>query len=515
MDLWYGEHNFWHGRLGPAWIAITYVCRYWRSAALNLHEIWSSITPDLSISWSQVMIERSASLPMRIVVIMMGYPGNFLKYFSASKLLLSACRIRTLTLFGLTSDVLGILNSLCSPSPIESLTIWADNYVHRGMPVNLPESMYGGDAPHLRYLTFDAGEYIRAPLWLLAGITHFTHNMCISLYELIDTLEAMPRLEVVCVAKHVDPYDPVGPHNPPPPPRTITLPHLSLLSIRDSIPGSFFALSSCIKGPPTLRRHFFWSVDSETWLKWAWTVTVLQDFIPVDSAPGANDGGLRIAQICRREYGTFEMWSRTYSEKASTAAREDALFLWHVDWSDWSDRGPINFSFPNPSTVFSRVAYIEDLTITPETAIKGAYNAIANTIEAPITIERLMELLTNLTSVKTLRLHRGTHACVSILRALSSSKDPILPHLQRVIVINSAIDSGASARPNGVGGAGAGCSVASRKFVQPNVGAELAEAVSWRSGLEVVLAGCEVDEKTLDALRKEARVYIGHERVYV
>jgi hypothetical protein len=57
--------------------------------------------------------------------------------------------------------------------------------------------------------------------------------------------------------------------------------------------------------------------------------------------------------------------------------------------------------------------------------------------------------------------------------------------------------------------------VASRNFVQANVGPELMGVVNGRSGLEVVLAGCEVDEEMLDALRKRARVYIGYERVYV
>ncbi|KAF8263949.1 hypothetical protein EI94DRAFT_1739580 [Lactarius quietus] len=53
----------------PIWIAITYVCRYWRSAALSLRELWSSITSDLSISWSRAMIERSSPLPMHIDIV--------------------------------------------------------------------------------------------------------------------------------------------------------------------------------------------------------------------------------------------------------------------------------------------------------------------------------------------------------------------------------------------------------------------------------------------------------------
>ena len=62
---------------------------------------------------------------------------------------------------------------------------------------------------------------------------------------------------------------------------------------------------------------------------------------------------------------------------------------------------------------------------------------------------------------------------------------PLLP--QRVFVVHTA----APARWDGIGvaGAGAGSSVASRKFVQVNVDTELVEAVSDRSRLEVVLAG--------------------------
>ncbi len=66
---------------------------------------------------------------------------------------------------------------------------------------------------------------------------------------------------------------------------------------------------------------------------------------------------------------------------------------------------------------------------------------------------------------------------------------PLLP--QRVFVVHTAVHTAAPARWDGIGvaGAGAGSSVASRKFVQVNVDTELVEAVSDRSRLEVVLAG--------------------------
>jgi hypothetical protein len=485
----------------PGWIAITYVCRYWRTAALNLRELWSSITPRLSISWSRTMIERSSPLPMCIKTT------YGLKTLPGSELL-SSSRIRTLHISGYPRDVLELLNNLSSPSPaLESLSL---RFPDRGDHFEIPEALCSGDAPHLRRLTFDSNAYIRVPLWLLTNITHFTNNMCISLDKLFETLKEMPRLEVLCIVRtfgllYRDFTDPR--EHSQLLPRT-KLPCLSLLYIRDRIPNTLSMLYSCIDGPPTLRRHFFWQNDLDMWPSWDWTLSTLQPFVPRDSSLGANDGGLQMAQICRHDCKSFEMWSRTYFERASTASREDALFLLQVEWPS---RNPVDSCFPNLSLYFSNSAYM-DLTISPESGFEGAGTTSKNEADALIIVERWTELLTDLPFVKTLRLHRGSYACILVLRALSASESPILPHLRRVIVFDSAVHFAAPALPDE---AGDGCSVASRNFVQANVGPELVEAVNLRPGLEVVLAGCEVDEELLDTLRKRARVYIGHERVYV
>ncbi|KAF8267422.1 hypothetical protein EI94DRAFT_1325452 [Lactarius quietus] len=105
----------------PDWIAITHVCRYWRSAALGLRELWSSITPGLSISWSQAMMERSAPLPVRIDIRISTSSTDGLHPLAASELLFAASRIRTLRLVGLRTDILRVLDRLRSPSPLESL----------------------------------------------------------------------------------------------------------------------------------------------------------------------------------------------------------------------------------------------------------------------------------------------------------------------------------------------------------------------------------------------------------
>jgi hypothetical protein len=471
----------------------------------------------------QTMIERSAPLPMTIITLINDAPAPLepqgVNPLAASELLsTSGSRIRTLALEGRNADVLNTLNRLCRPSVVESPSLTLLSF---GDSVDLPESLYGGDAPHLRSLTFTSDPYIRAPLWLLANITHFTNNICVSLDDLVETLEAMPQLEVLCVVRifeRPDSTDLYLDKDLPLLPRT-KLPRLSLLSIRDIIPSSFLILSSWIDGPPTLRRHFYLQDDFDL-LEEIWSLTTLLPFIPSDSTLGANDGGLPIAQLCEHEFNSFEMLSRTYSESASTAAREDALFLFQTKWPM---RKILDSCYPHPSLCISGVPYIkdiEDLTIAQETGVDGPVAAYVHQAAVRDILAEWAQLLDEMSSVKTLRLHRGTYVCVSVLRVLSTNLGPmvlkILPHLQRVIVTNSAIHSDALASPDSGREAGARSSVAGRKFVLMNVGPKLLELVKERSGLlEVVLAGCEVEEEMLDDLRKWARVYIGHERVYV
>ncbi|KAH9023097.1 hypothetical protein EDB85DRAFT_1992709 [Lactarius pseudohatsudake] len=524
VDLYVARESL-HSSGRPDWIAITYVCRYWRSAALGQPELWSSITPGFSFSWSQAMVERSAPLPMRINMHIRPFFHGGHESLAASELL-AASKIRSLRLSGHPADVLEVLNRLCSPSPLVSLSLWV---TRMGEPVDLPEAMCHRDTPHLRRLTFETPACIRAPVWLLAGVTHFTTSASVSLHELLLPLQAMPQLQMLRVVQLLNERDDQDAPEQVPLPRVV-LPRLSLLSFCDNTPRRLVIISSRIDAPPTIRRHFFWRVFLVPgWEGWGDMFTAMQAIIPTDSAPGIDDGGLRFAQVTGgHEQGSFEVWSRAGPENARANAGpfpcEDALFLFRAEWQRLrvfipDGEGTIDELLPffhlANLCAHLRTARIVDLAVAPETSTAIEHGTGVQ--DAPDVVERWQALLAALPSVKTLRLHRGSPACLSVLRALSSSA-ALLPHLQRVFVVQSTVRyaTTSDARPGGIRiyGVDANSAMASRKLVQANVGVVLVEVVSERSGLEVVLVGCEVDEEALEELRKRARVHIGDALMY-
>jgi len=461
------------------------------------------------------MMERSAPLSMHIDMRIGDCYKNGLESFAALELLFTAPKIRTLCLSGYPDDVLIALHGLRRPSPLESLNLRVVPNRVQAVDVNLPEALFGGEAPYCRRLTFETSVWIHAPCWLLTGITHLTISASVAPHVLFGALQTAPQLEVLCIA-HI----PIGwldtylSGSVPPRPRA-ALPRLSLLSLH-STPCHLVTLSSLLDAPPTLRRQLFWS----TGLIWdlnhlASVFTAMQALIPRDSAPDVDDGGLRVARLMGgRKRGSFEVRSRTGSSSAGAAAREDALFLLNISWDLF-----VPLQKLHPPESFSRLvslcaclgsARVEHLAVAPETTIECADTAGECATDALEVVEQWKALLAVLPSVKTLHLHRRGPACLSVLRALSASAY-LLPYLERVFVVQSIVRYAPAAVHSdgtGVAGSGSGSTVASREFVRANLGTELVNGVKERSGLEVLLVRCDADDKLLDTLRKRARVVI-------
>ena len=540
----------------PIWINITHVCRHWRSAALGLRELWSVISPGLSISWAQAMMERSSPLPVHVDIRISSSSTNSssspsstavdgLHPLAASELLFVASRIRTLRLAGLRTDILHILNRLRSPSSqLESLTL--SIYDSGGPPVSLPISLFGGNnkAPNLRRLTFATDTCIRAPLWLLGGITEFTTGADVALPELLETLRAMPQLQILRVQHCRAAWGEDATAAEGPPLRSVTLPYLQLISFRDTTPRRFVLLILRILAPSTVRRHLFWrSWAVVNWERWSDMLISMRPFIPRDSVVGAQDGGLRVARVRGDPaQGSFCVWSRSASASGEAGKKEDALFLFQIDWM----RSPVDprATLLEHSSPFFHLSglctqlpdmHVTNLTIEPEPEpeldreqVLMNDNDGAGIVSMPTV--HWESLLRGLESMQRLQLHGGNrHGGIVIVMSASGS-DTLLPHLQKLYIFQCDVRCSACPPPtDGVllwnikrfalhGSSALGHVGPARQGGHAEgrgAGNELVALVRRRVGLEVILVGCVVDDEALDELRKHAQVSIGDEWVCV
>jgi hypothetical protein len=497
------------------------------------------------------MMERSAPLPLHVDIRISCSSSTNSSWSSfadgfhplaASELLFVASRIRTLRLAGLRSDILHVLNRLRSPSSkLESLSL--SIYDGGGPPVSLPGSLFGGNdraAPSFRRLTFATDTCINAPLWLLGGITEFTTGADVTLLELLETLQAMPQLQILRVqhCRAVWEQDVAGAEAAPL--RIVTLPHLRLIAFRDTTPRRFVLLIPRIDAPPTVRRHLFWrSWAVASWERWLGMLDAMRAFIPRDSAFGARDGGLRAARVRGGPArGSFAVWSRSAS---SEGGEEDALFKFRIDWkgSPVDPRGETLFEHSSPFFHLGRlctqlpVMCVSDLTIEPEPEPDGGTEIMST---STIHWESLLRALD---SVQSLRLHggdrlglgKGIEISSPLLHTVASASDSetLLPHLQHLHIVQCDVRRAEVPRDGVVlwnlrrfalpqlPGAMPGHAdlVAGDGEVVRGVGNELVALVRRRVGLEVVLVGCGVDDEVLDELRRYAQVSLGEEWVYV
>ena len=182
----------------PEWLAITQVCRSWRSITHACPILWTSITPDLSLFWVDTMRERSQPLLLDVhlrvgrrdiddrQVIMTAYNAQLI-------LRKVSHRMRSLRLDGPRDHLGGILSNLLTASPIMSLSLNLPPW-DRGSLFGIPRNTFASNAP-LRSLSVSAERPVRAPDWLLQGLTSFNTGGKVPLLELLDALRQTPVLE--------------------------------------------------------------------------------------------------------------------------------------------------------------------------------------------------------------------------------------------------------------------------------------------------------------------------------
>jgi hypothetical protein len=364
-----------------------------------------------------------------------------------------------------------------------------------------------------------------------------------ALPELLETLRVMPQLQILRVQHCRAVWDEDTAEGGPPL-RTVTLPHLQLISFRDTTPRRFVLLIPRIDAPPTVRRHLFWrSWAVASWERWSGMLDAMRAFIPRDSVFGARDGGLRVARVRGGPArGSFCAWSRSASISGEEEVKEeDALFLFQIDWrgSPVDPRGETLLEHSSPFYHLGGLCtqlpamHVENLTIEPEpeqdrepVVVNDHHHANGAGIVST-SMAHWESLLRALGTVQGLRLQGGGTS--SLLQTVDS--DILLPHLQKLYIVQCNIRCTAQPAPldgavlwnlkrlalrSGGGSAlGHAGPVAHDGVLGRSVGNELVALVRRRFGLEVILVGCDVDDEALDELRKHAQVSIGDEWVYV
>jgi hypothetical protein len=300
----------------PEWIAITYVCRYWRAAALNHHSIWGTITPNLSFTWLKTLMARSepAQVDVELRVGQQFIKRMCLSVDEAIALLSDCTRMRSLRLLGPRGDVCAVLDALRTTTPIHSLalSLWEP-----GPPIFLSEDIFGGQAP-IRQIHFTADRCIVAPSWLLRGITRFTSGEQILLPDLLDALRQMPALAHFtlqnCRAHWEDTDTPRDP--------LIELPHLEEISVHANSPRYFALLNQRLALPRGAKRRL--ELRTLAVVGWGYWLRWFNILLPIIEA--AN--GLQHVYLSGgAKEGTFRVWSGD-----GATAYEDAEFSFEMYW---------------------------------------------------------------------------------------------------------------------------------------------------------------------------------------
>ncbi|KAH9983035.1 hypothetical protein BJV74DRAFT_887094 [Russula compacta] len=255
----------------PEWLPITQVCRSWRTVAHTYPLLWSIITPNLNIFWVDIMQQRSKPLLLD-VHLRVGRRDiddrqvTMTTYAALIILRNISPRMRSLRLDGPRDQVQNILTSLHKPSPLLFLAINIPLW-DLGTPFSIPSSVFSFQAP-VRSLSFSADRALRAPGWLLQGLTSFKTCGKVPLQDLLGALRQMPFLEhftlLKCTAVWTEPdVNPAA---------VIPMDRLEEFVVRSESPRHFVLLAMRLAMPEAVRKrlvvHMLAAPGWGFWARW-------------------------------------------------------------------------------------------------------------------------------------------------------------------------------------------------------------------------------------------------------
>jgi hypothetical protein len=156
------------------------------------------ITPNLNIFWAGIMQQRSRPLLLDVHLRVGRHDADdrqvTMTAYNALVILRDIShRMRSLRLDGPREHVRSTLNDLRTAFPIRSLSFNIPPW-DLGAPFSIPETVFSSNAS-VRSLSFLADRALRAPDWLLHGLTSFKTGGNVPLLDLLDALRQMPVLE--------------------------------------------------------------------------------------------------------------------------------------------------------------------------------------------------------------------------------------------------------------------------------------------------------------------------------
>lgn len=331
-------------------------------------------------------------------------------------------RMRSLRLDGPRDHVQNILSNLHKPSPLLFLAINIPLW-DLGTPFSIPSNVFSFQAP-VRSLSFSADRALRAPGWLLQGLTSFKTCGKVPLQDLLDALRQMPFLEhftlLKCTAVWNEPDVPTN--------AAISMDKLEEFVVRTESPRHFVLLAMRLAMPVAVRKRLVvHTLAAPGWGFWARWLEALPPLYAAHTRGGLQH--IRISGGPTR--GRFLAWT-------DDGPHDDlARFCFELEWNG-SPPAPDGVRAIELTSPFYRLH-----TLCDELNATGVRRILVEGDPAHIVVAEgyWHQFMAQLPVVEELWLYPGTAEVLWSACAPRDGAERVLRYLRRVYVVEGRLSA--------------------------------------------------------------------------